>query len=42
MVNQAIEVNAPFITVKKLDISTNDSDSSIDLEIIKMIQMFSK
>ena len=42
MVNQAIEVSVLFKTVKELDISTNDSDISIDFEIIKMIQMFSR
>jgi len=42
MVNQAIEVSVPFKTVKELDISTNDSDISIDFEIIKMIHVFSR
>ena len=42
MVNQAIEVSVPFKIVKELDISTNDSDISIDFEIIKMIHVFSR
>ena len=42
MVNQAIEVSVPFKTVKELDRSTKDSDSSTDFEIIKMTQMFSE
>jgi len=42
MVNQAIEVSVPFKTVKELDRSTNDSDISIDFEIIKMIHVFSR
>ena len=42
MLNQAIVVRILFKTVKELDISINDSDISIDFEIIKMIHVFSK